>query len=251
MAYRWPTIAMTSAELCQQWQARASDYGWAFPSDWHVPAVDAVCDALTADADVWAAAERLGRDRAGAGVSLAEALADVDGLATIAPQRYTDPLRRAVSLGWADRISAPPSSVEEPLTGLATPEYLQVRMGEIYRAAEVDGGSPTPGAALVVVRLDLTGQRGWPRTLPMILAADAMRQIFDGGQSLVLLGESVAVALCERDPMLARRARLLCSFIARAIELDPQVCVPAPAVWIERLPSTYASATNLLGGLGR
>ena len=242
---------MTSAELRQQWKARASAYGWAFPSDWHVPAVDAVCDALTSDADVWAAAERLGRDRAGAGVSLAEALVDIDGLATIAHQRYTDPLRRAVSLGWADRITAPPSSVEDPLTGLATPEYLQIRLGEIYRATEASGESVGTSSALVVVRLDLEGQRGWQRTLPMILVADAMRQVFDGGQSLALLGESVAVVLCDREPMLARRARLLCNFINRQIHIDPQVAIPGPSVWIETLPTKYGSAMDLIAELGR
>ena len=65
-------------------------------------------------------------------------------LATIAHPRYTDPLRRAVSLGWADRISAPPASVEDPLTGLTTPEYLRVRLGELYRAADVSGDSVEP-----------------------------------------------------------------------------------------------------------
>ncbi len=248
---RLPAVMMTSAELCRQWKARASAYGWAFPSDWHVPAVDAVCDAVTADADVWAAAERLGRDRAGAGVSLAEALVDVDGLATIAHARYTDPLRRAVSLGWADRISAPPASVEDPLSGLNTPEYLRVRLGELYRAAEVSGTSVDTESALVVVRLNLDGQRGWQRTLPMILVADAMRQVFDGGQSLVLLGESVAVVLCDRDVMLARRARLLCNFINRQIEIDPQVAIPGPSVWIETLPTTYGPAMDLIAELGR
>ncbi len=248
---RLPAVVMTSNELRQQWKARASAYGWAFPSDWHVPAVDAVCDALTADADVWAAAERLGRDRAGAGVSLAEALVDVDGLATIAHARYTDPLRRAVCLGWADRISAPPSSVEDPLSGLATPEYLQVRLGEVYRAAEVSGGSVESDSALVVVRLDLEDQRGWQRTLPMILVADAMRQVFDGGQSLALLGESVAVVLCDRDAMLARRARLLCNFINHQIDVDPQVAIPGPSVWIETLPTRYGAAMDLIAELGR
>ncbi len=248
---RSPAFAMTSGELCQQWKARSSAYGWALPSDWHVPAVDAVCEAVIADADVWAAAERLGRDRAGVGVSLAEALADVDGLATIAAARYTDPLRRAVSLGWADRISAPPASVEEPLTGLATPEYLQVRLGETYRAAEASGASIGAASALVVVRIDLDGQRGWQRTLPMILVADAMRQVFDGGQSLVQLGESVAVVLCEREEMLARRARLLCSFITRQIEVDPQVAIPGPSVWIESLPTKYRAAMDLIAELGR
>ena len=251
MPNRFPVVVMTSAALSQEWEARASASGWSFPSDWHVPAVDAVCDAVIADADVWAAAERLGRSRAAAGVSLAEALVDVDGLAAIVHRRYTDPLRRAVSLGWADRITAPPSTVADPLTGLVTPEYLQVRLGEVYRAAEVSGQATSVGSALVVVRLDLREHTGWQRTLPMILVGDGMRQVFDGGQTLALLGDSVAVVLCERDAMVARRARLLCSMISTQIELDPQVMVPAPSVWIETLPTRYGAAMDLIAELGR
>ena len=251
MANRLPVVVRSSTELSREWNERASAYGWAFPSDWHVPAVDAVCDAIIAEADVWAAAERLGRSRAAAGVSLAEALVDIDGLAAVVPRRYTDPLRRAVSLGWADRITAPPSSVADPLTGLVTPEYLQVRLGEVYRGAEVAGTNVSTSSALVVVRLDLHGHSGWQRTLPMILVGDGMRRVFDGGQSLALLGDSVAVVLAERDAMLARRARLLCSMITNQIELDTQVLIPAPSVWIETLPPKYAAAMDLIAELGR
>ncbi len=251
MASRYPVVERSSAELCHEWKERSSAYGWAFPSDWHVPAVDAVCDAITSDADVWAAAERLGRTRAAAGVSLAEALADVDGLSAVAPSRYTEPLRRAVSLGWADRITTPPSSVADPLTGLVTPEYLQIRLGELYRAAEVRGELVSVRSSLVVIRLDLAGRSGWQRTLPMILVGDAMRRVFDAGQSLALLGDAVAVVLADRDEMLARRARLLCSMMTQQIELDPQIVVPPPSVWIETLPQKYSAAMDLLAELGR
>jgi len=242
---------MSSTELRLQWEARASASGWAFPSDWHVAAVDAICEAVTVAADIWAAAERLGRERASAGVSLAEALVDIDSLATITHPRYTEPLRRAVSLGWADRITTPPSSVEDPLTGLATPQYLQVRLGEIYRAVD-SSAEPAPFPwALIVVRLNLTGQQGWQRTLPMILIGDAMRQVFDTGQSLALLGESAAAVLSERDPQLARRARLLSSFITAQLNADPQIRVRPPSVWIEGLPTTHGGAIKLIAELGR
>ena len=251
MANRFSLTARSSTDLRHEWQARAADYGWAFPSDWHVPAVDAVCDAISSGSDVWAAAERLGRSRASAGVSLAEALVDVDGLAAIAHGRYTDRLRRAVSLGWADRIVAPPATVADPLTGLVTPDYLHVRLGEIYRSAEVRDEQVSRCSALVVVRLDLIRHTGWQRTLPMILVGEAMRQVFDGGQTLALLGDSMAVVLCDRDAMLPRRARLLCSLISRSIELDAQVAIPEPAVWIETLPPKYAAALDLVAELGR
>lgn len=251
MANRFSVVVRSSSQLCHEWKERSSAYGWAFPSDWHVPAVEAVCDAITADADVWAAAERLGSKRAAAGVSLAETLVDIDGLAAVAPGRYTEPLRRAVSLGWSDRIVAPPSTVADPLTGLVTPEYLRVRLGELYRAADVRGELASVTSSLVVIRLDLNGHSGWQRTLPMILVGEAMRTVFDGGQSLALLGDSVAVALSDRDAMLARRARLLCAMITNQIELDPQVAISPPSVWIEALPQKYSTAVDLLAELGR
>jgi hypothetical protein len=241
----------SATDLRDQWEARALDYGWAFASDWQVPAVEAVCDAITADADVWAAAERLGRSRAAAGASLAEALVDVDGLAAIAHSRYTDPLRRAVSLGWADCVTAPPATVTDPMTGLCTPEYLRVRLGEVYRAAEVQGDQISTTRALVVLRMELDTRNCWQRPLPMILAGDGMRRVFDGGETLALLSDGVAVALCERNTMLARRARLLCSMITDQIDLDPQISVPAPSVWIEMLPHRYGAALDLISGLGR
>ena len=246
-----PLTDRTATDLREQWQAKASAFGWTFPSDWHDPAIDAVCDAVAAGSDVWGAAERLGRCRASAGIALAEALVDVDALASIVPGRYTDTLRRAVSLGWADRITAPPSAVADPMTGLVTFDYLQIRLGEVYRAAEVRGEQVSSSCALVVVRLDLAGHVGWQRTLPMILVADGLRRVFDGGQSLVLMGEAVAVALCERDPVLARRARLLQSMVTDAIERDPQIIVPGPSVWIENLPSTYSAALDLMTEIGR
>ncbi len=251
MTSRLPLTDRTATDLRDEWQVKASAFGWTFPSDWHDPAIDAVCDALTAGADVWDAAERLGSGRAAAGVSLGEALVDVDALATIVPGRYTDALRRAVSLGWADRVTVPAVSVADPMTGLVTPEYLQIRLGEVYRASEVRAEPVSTQWALVVVRLDLAGHVGWQRTLPMILVAEGLRRVFDGGQSLVLMGEAVAVALCERDPVLARRARLLRSMVTDSMERDPQIIVPGPAVWIEQLPSTYSAALDLLTELGR
>lgn len=251
MTGQLPLVDRTAMDLRGQWQAKAFAFGWAFPSDWHDPAIDAVCDAVIAGTDVWEAAERLGRGRASAGVSLSEALADVDALASIVPGRYTDPLRRAVSLGWADRVIAPTASVADPMTGLVTPEYLQIRLGEVYRASEVRAEPVSTSWALVVARLDLAGHVGWQRTLPMILVAEGLRRIFDGGQSLVLMGEAVAVALCERDLVLARRARLLRSMVTDSIERDPQIIVPGPSVWIENLPSTYRAALDLLDELGR
>ena len=251
MSHRSTMDMKSSTGLRREWCSRASAAGWSAPTDWYVPAVDAVCDAIASECDVWAAAERLGRSRAAAGVPLAETLVDVDELAQLSPAGYGGPLRRSVSLGWADEITAPPSSVIDPLTGLTTPEYLQVRLAEVYRAAEVLGQPVSAGSALVVIRLDPYSTPGWQRTLPMILVADGLRQVFDAGQTLSVLSESVAVVLCAREIMLARRVGLLCSLVARQIELDPQLEVAAPTAWIEALPTGYTAALQLVAELAR
>lgn len=242
---------VTSATLRHRWQQASELGGWNYRSDWYVPAVDAVCESVCDDLDPFAAAERLGHDRARAGVSLGEALADIDALVVQVPGDRGAVLQRALSLGWADETLAPAALVTDPLSGLAVAEYLQVRLDEVYRAAEVIGRSVSEIKALVVVRLDLRGRSGWGRSLPMVLAADCMRTVFDSGQSLVMLSDSVAVVLSDRESTLARRARVLADMIANQVRIDPQAAVPPPEVWIEPLPAGYPAALQLVRDLDR
>ncbi len=240
-----------AGELGGRWRTAAATAGWAFPDDWYVPAVDAVCEAISAAGDVWAPAQRLGRARAAGGILLAESLADIDQLAALVHRRYVAPLRRAVSLGWAEAFATPPVTVTDPLTGLVTADYLRVRLGEVYRGAAAEGLSGNDSLALVVVRLDLAGTRGWHRTLPMMLVGDSMRMVFDGGQTLALLGESVAVTLTGRNPMLGRQASLLGSAVEARLQADTQLSLPSPRVWVEALPPDHAAALDLLIELAR
>ena len=107
------TIAAQRA-LRVEWAARSLDTAWAFPSDWGTPAVEALCEAIVLHGDVFPPAERLGRARADAGIGLGETLADIDQLAALVPGRYAEPMRRAVSLGWADGSSGPTGHVFDP-----------------------------------------------------------------------------------------------------------------------------------------
>jgi hypothetical protein len=236
-------------DLRGTWARRSAELGWAFPSDWHSPSVDAVCEALTERRDVRAAGERLGRERATAGVSLAEALTDIDALAESVPA-HAEALRRAVSLGWADRAAAPADAVSDALTGLASADYLRIRLGEVYRAADVEGSSAGDTHALVMVRLGRAGASGWAQHLPMILVGDSMRAVFAGGQSLARIGPLAAVALAPRSPVLARQARVLAELLAARIRVgrDPGLL---PQVWIESLPPGWDAANALVAELGR
>ncbi len=236
-------------ELRRLWRDRSMTSGWAFPSDWYCPAVDALCEALSLDTDsVRPAAQRLGGDRARMGVALADALIDIDALADLVPAS-ADPLRRSLSLGWADQTAAGADAVEDPLTGLSSIEYLQTRLKEIYRAGALRGEPVSHTHALVVVRLVHSTNATWVQTLPMVHVAQAMQTVFSADQSLVRMGLLVAAALTPRVAALGRQTRLLSDVLtARLGAGDGR---HAPQVWIEQLPAGYTSACALLGSLRR
>jgi hypothetical protein len=243
--------SLSSAEVQDLWFVQSSGDGWIFAADWHEPAIEALCEACVRGDNLWPAAERLGSARADAGVSLGETLADIDGLTTVLPGLPADVLHRAVSLGWADRMMAPIPTVFDPLTGLVSIDYLRTRFGEVYRAGEVADHRVSADQALVVVRLDLTGRTGWDRITPLILAGDALRTVFDGGQTLVRLADHMAVALTDRDPQLARRVQLLSGLVTDRLSTADRLPSPGPRVWIERLPDSLPAAIDLIGELGR
>jgi hypothetical protein len=249
MDFTQRTFTLTSAELQDLWFERSCNAGWVFVSDWHDPAVDALCEACLRGDNLWPTAERLGTARADAGISLGETLADVDGLTAALPGLATEVLHRAVSLGWADRMMTTKVAVFDPLTGLVSPDYLRTRLGELYRAADVAGTHVSEKHALVVVRLNLAGRRGWDRMTPLILSGDAMRTVFDGGQTLARLADHMAVALTDREPLLPRRSQLLAGMVCERLARDRQRD-PHPRVWIERLPDSLPAATDLIGELG-
>jgi len=242
---------LSSAELQDRWFVQSSGGGWIFAGDWHETAVEALCEACVYGDNLWPAAERLGSARAAAGVSLGETLADIDGLTTVLPGLPADVLQRAVSLGWADRMMAPEPSVLDPLTGLVSIDYLRTRIGEVYRAAEVAGHRVSADQALVVIKVDLTGRAGWHRITPLILAGDALRTVFDGGQTLVRLADHMAVVLTARDPLLARRVQLLCGLVSERLTRGHRVPSPGSRIWIEQLPDSLPAAIDLIGELGR
>lgn len=242
---------LTSGELRDRWFEQSSAAGWAVVSDWHHPAVDALCEACLLGQNVWAPAERLGSVRAEKGVSLGETLADLDGLACVLPDVIDGVVHRAASLGWAERMTTPRQAVFDPLTGLVSVDYLRTRLGEVYRASEVAGTKVSSTHALVTVRLNLAGRKGWDRLTPLVLAGDAMRTVFDGGQTLARLADHMAVVLAPREPMLARRTHLLTEMVHGRLGRDLPPGESIARVWIERLPDTAPAAVDLIGELAR
>ncbi len=251
MSFRRSTAPLSSTELQRRWWEQSREAGWIFSSDWYDPAVDALCEACASGADLWASAQRLGSARARAGVSLGETLADVDELTAVAPGLAADVLLRAVSLGWAERTVAPAPAVFDPLTGLVSIEYLRIRLGEVYRGADVAGTDVSDTHALVVVAVGLTGMSGWDRITPLLLAGDAMRTVFDGEHTLARLADHMAVVLTRREQMLPRRSQLLAGMLTDRLAAGDPAPAPAPRIWIERLPASLSAAIGMIQELGR
>lgn len=251
--------------LRERWRLATLAAGWPFPDDWELPAVDAVCEAAADGRDWMPALSLLGRARAASGAGLAETLQDLAALHAVLrhpcnvrpavddPDIVPTRLVRVTAIGWADVTLAETSTnqVIEPLTGLATAGYLRTRLGEIYRSARAAGRPAGDRHALVLVALDLCRVHGWTRLVPMLLAAEAIREVFDGGQTHAAIGPSVAAVLCECDQRLPARMRRLHSLICELLAADPDAS-PAgpPRIWLELLPGDHAEACDLVARLG-
>ncbi|MEC3978084.1 GGDEF domain-containing protein [Amycolatopsis sp. H20-H5] len=259
--------------LRARWRTASLASGWRFPSDWALPEVDAVCAAVVKGNRIVAAdiadiaLAGLGRARAAAGAGLAETLADlaalhavladpgaIDGFVT--PDVDSTPARllRVTALAWADVATDQLTNTEvtEPLTGLPTSAYLRTRLAEIYRQSARDERPVADDHVLFVVAMDFSEVAGWPRLTGMILVADALRSVFDGGESVASLGPSTAGALVPKNAGLASQGVALRRALNDRLSVDAQLReVEQPRISAVRLPATHDLACDLLRTLGR
>jgi len=259
----------SSRTLRAKWRAASLASGWRFPSDWGLPEVDEVCAAVIegGEACTELALAGLGRARATAGAGLSETLSDLAALHAVlaesgSPEGFVRPdvdatparLLRLTALAWADiaadHLAHP--EVTDPLTGLPTIAYLRTRLAEIYRQAVRDGCQAAEENLLLVVTLDFSAVAGWSRLTGMILVAEAIRAVFDGGESVASLGPSTAAALVPRDGRIASRGVMLRRELNERLSVDTQVCeAGVPRISVVRLPPAHEAACELLATLGR
>jgi GGDEF domain-containing protein len=254
--------------LRARWRTASMAAGWRFPSDWALPEVDAVCAAVMAKGRVEAAETALAglaRARAAAGAGLAETLADLAALHAVldhgddgfvSPDVDATPARllRTTALAWADVAidQLVHTEVTDPLTGLPSAAYLRTRLVEVYRAAVARERPAAEDHVLLVVSLDLSAVAGFPRLTGMILVADAMRAVFDSGQSVALLGPSVVAALVPKDETVASHGVALRRALHERLSVDAELAdAGRPRVSAVRLPATHELACDLLAHLGR
>lgn len=236
-------------DIRERWRERSLAAGWAFPSDWWSPAVEAVIDAIRDDGPLGPACDELGRDRARAGVELSELLDDLDALFGALPAGGPSrSLIRAAALGWADVTCAllASSACEDPLSKLTTPAYLRTRLSELYREASRSGEPVRATHALVVVRAD--PRAGFDRLAGDLRVAESLRAVFSGGETLCAAGPAHTVALVGRDPTLIGRVAALRRLFDDLAEITGR---RVPRVWVEGLPAGQSAAFGLLDEFAR
>ncbi|MCW6010977.1 hypothetical protein K1W54_41485 [Micromonospora sp. CPCC 205371] len=87
-SYRYRTDAVT---LREAWHAEVQEIGYASPGDWWTPAVDALTRAIVQGRAPEPPAAQLGRERAAAGWTVEQALADLRVLYRLLPSGTPPP----------------------------------------------------------------------------------------------------------------------------------------------------------------
>jgi GGDEF domain-containing protein len=257
--------------LRSRWRTASIASGWRFPTDWAVAEVDVVCRAMLTGDDTDEALIRLARARAMAGSGLGETLQDVaalhavltvksdseepehrDGMVAADPDAMPARLLRVTALAWSDVLVRQLANTEacDGLTGLANGAYLRARLREVYREAAANDVDVRSRYVFVLVSPDLTQTAGWSRLAAMVLLADVLRTVFDGGQTLATIGPTTMLVLAERDGRLSQRVASARWVAADRLGVDPTLReIGPPSVWLERLPGSHAAACRLLSEL--
>jgi GGDEF domain-containing protein len=199
--------------LLRRWHDASLTWVWADAANrWWTSAVDAVVDALgntSENADLRAAAADLGRQRAAAGVALENARADLQVAAKLvsSPAQVELDVLDALTVAWVaeTREAGRRSQCVDPMTELASIDYLAARLDEIRAEAEAQGRTPSETHTLVVVRTSGTADPV-ERETRMITVQTALRNAFRGGEPLARLGPDCAAAVARRDPVPLREA---------------------------------------------
>ncbi|PSK96316.1 hypothetical protein CLV63_112201 [Murinocardiopsis flavida] len=224
--------------LRAQWCARSRSAGWDPPDDWWTPAVDAVCAAAAAGADMTSDCARFGRARARSGRTIGTALDDFAALCQVLDwDEPPFPLVKALAEGWVDGGRST-EDCQDPLTGLATTAYLRTRLSELYRGAAV---SPALTHRMVIVSLDGSADP-WRRTAQLIVMGHELRRYFSHGESLALLSRSRMCALAPVDTGLPDRVASIRRDFGREHQAE---------VWSVPLPATYEHAWEFVSDVGK
>jgi hypothetical protein len=140
----------------------------------------------------------------------------------------------ALATGWADGFLA--GSYEDgctdPLTGLATPAVLALRLRQVYDQCAALGLDPRVAYALLVISVELPARSPLVRDAARVMLADRVAATFATGETACAAGDVICV-LAPRTPSLHEAVESL------VLQLkDLSVLQGAPLLtWIEDLPA--------------
>ncbi len=187
---------------------------------WYDPAVEQVLDALDRDEAIEDAVAELGTARGQAGFDLREIVLDLDALAEVLPRTEVDHLGGGGTISalsaWADAFidRAHPPACVDALTGLVTPAYLRVRLGELHRECAERGILPTAAYAIVVIGPGRAPPTPLARLTHRLRAARCVRDWFPGGETACHLDADRLAILAPVDDRLGPRTRGLAEDLA-------------------------------------
>lgn len=209
--------------LLERWQAASLKRGWMVPSDWLVPQVENLLQAVVSkprDVVETHYFEGLGRARGEAGVGLPESLTDLGALADALGTPALDP-ESAVALarGWSEASTyRTAETAVDPLTDLGTSAYLQLRLREVYEAVEYLGQHAGGQWVLVVIELRFGGGDELQDSVALIEVARSLRLLYGNGQSVVRLGPVRFAALVPQTAAVIEQVEILSDLVAEQFE---------------------------------
>ncbi len=246
MAGASPRVERMTAAILRRWSARSRSEGGIGEAEWPCPAADDLAVRIVTGAEPRAALEALGTARAELGLSLPEALADLDSLVSTLSRPRRRRLVRAgpdrwVAHGWVEGFVAAlgPSGCIDALTGLNTSDFLSVRVDQVYQHCSALGVPANDAYALVVIDVQA-------EPAPLVAAgrrvavADCLRHWFRAGETLAVNGTNGFVALTPRDPQLPSTVAQIRSSLAAHLP------TAQPRAWIEPLPEHRTDTRALL-----
>ena len=242
---------MSAASLSEQWRAASHASTWRTPGDWHSPAVGNMVRAALEGMDAEAAAAALGTERGQQGVGLIEGLDDLSELfGILSNEKPPYAVVRAFAREWSEATIGGilTRASTDQLTGVATLDYLVVRLHEIYAEAACTKVAVNDEYCIVVAEANDDQFPRWQRIMRKSLVARVLRSVFSRGQPIAVLPSGNFVVIARRDECLDEwiaRVRVELAHSAREEATDEATVT----VRVDDMPAREFDAVELISEL--
>jgi GGDEF domain-containing protein len=161
------------------------------------------------------ALDRFGAAAGNGGWPIGQVMEWLTVLATLVPRRHRKALtglagHSSVAQGWAEGFvrGAHSGMCVDPTTGLVTAMVLRLRLREVYEQCSALELPVSDRYTLIVIDSDTAALPRLQRDLMMASVADAVRQVFQHGETIARAGDRVIV-LAANTPATDERAAVL------------------------------------------